>query len=63
MTKKILTKDKAVKATRNEAIFAEFTALMRAGSMKGAVKDRLAKKYGLSSYWVGKIIRREEARA
>ncbi len=57
MTKKILTKDKAAKATRNAAIYAEYAAMMRAGSMKMPIYERLAKKYSLSVYFVGKIIR------
>jgi Mor family transcriptional regulator len=62
---RLITKQAKDIERRNAAIYAEYTAMMRTGSMKMPVYERLAKKYSLSVYFVGKIIReaRKEGRA
>ena len=57
MTMRLVTKNARAIEQRNAAIYAEYMSLMHTGSMKMPVYERLARKYSLSVYFVGKIIR------
>lgn len=57
MTMRLVTKNARAIEQRNAAIYAEYMSLMHTGSMKMPVYERLSKKYSLSVYFVGQIIR------